>query len=234
MGGGPYLVVLLIGVIIVVLDGQLILRNSPGYLAGVFGPRPANRLALLVAVFFHLVMFGVVALVASLGLGPTPDARALIARIGVILLLTAVGHAITMVILSRMRQEQESSELAELAAEHSGARRGAAGEPAPGAPAPRRARDTVAPPVEQPVDQPTEQPVDQPTGRAVEPADEPADEDQDAGPAERSDRPKAHYSAAAEAGDGEIRTGDTPQPPDWQPATTRSTDPQEPRSRRPR
>lgn len=113
MGSGPYLVVLFVGAIIVVVDGQLIVRNSPAYLAEVYRARPARKLSLLVAVFFHLVMLGVVALVASVGLGAAPGVQSIMARIGVILLLTAAGHALTLKILSRLRQEQEGTELAE-------------------------------------------------------------------------------------------------------------------------
>jgi hypothetical protein len=113
MGSGPYFVVLVVGAAIVVLDGQLILRNSPGYLAEVYGMQPARRLAMLVAVFFHLVMLGLVALVASIGLSPDSSEQAIVTRIGVILLLTALGHAVTMMILSRLREEQESTDLAE-------------------------------------------------------------------------------------------------------------------------
>jgi len=113
MTSGPFLVLLLIGVLIVIVDGQFIMRNSPAYLAQVYGARPARKLASLAAVFFHLVMLGLVALVAAFGLGPDPTVQALIARIGVILLLTALGHALTMSILSRLRTEQESIEIAE-------------------------------------------------------------------------------------------------------------------------
>ncbi|HEY0573891.1 MAG TPA: hypothetical protein VGD73_07295 [Pseudonocardia sp.] len=113
MASGPYLVLLFIGVLIVIVDGQFIMRNSPAYLAQVYGARPARRLASLVAVFFHLVMLGLVALVAAFGLGPDPTVQSLISRIGVILLLTALGHALTMSILSRLRTEQESTEIAE-------------------------------------------------------------------------------------------------------------------------
>jgi hypothetical protein len=113
MGSGPYLVVLLIGAAIVVLDGQLILRNSPGYLAEVYGTRPARRLATLVAVFFHLVMLGLVALVASVGWNGSPSPSALIARVGVLLLLTALGHAATIAVLSRLREQQMTTDIAE-------------------------------------------------------------------------------------------------------------------------
>jgi hypothetical protein len=120
MASGPYLVLLFIGVLIVIVDGQFIMRNSPAYLAQVYGTRPARKLASLVAVFFHLVMLGLVALVAAFGLGPDPTVQSLISRIGVILLLTALGHGLTMSILSRLRTEQESTEIAEaqLARQH--------------------------------------------------------------------------------------------------------------------
>jgi hypothetical protein len=121
MLSGPYLVVLFIGAVIVIVDGQLILRNGPTYLAEVYRAGSARRISTLVGVFFHLVMLGVVAIVASIGLGQNPGVQSVMARVGVILLLTALGHAVTMTILSRMRQEQEGTDLAEaqVAAQHS-------------------------------------------------------------------------------------------------------------------
>lgn len=113
MDTGPYLLILIIGVLIVVIDGQLIIRNSPSYLRGTYrDPRQARRVSGLVAVFFHLVMFGLVALVASVGLPPDAGARSIIARIGVLLLLTAAGHLLAIVALSRLREQQSSTELA--------------------------------------------------------------------------------------------------------------------------
>ncbi|MBO0849763.1 MAG: hypothetical protein J2P20_09905 [Pseudonocardia sp.] len=113
MDTGPYLLILIIGVLIVVIDGQLIIRNSPSYLRGTYqDARQARRVSGLVAVFFHLVMFGLVALVASIGLPPDAGARSVIARIGVLLLLTAAGHLLAIVALSRLREQQSSTELA--------------------------------------------------------------------------------------------------------------------------
>jgi hypothetical protein len=142
MASGPYLVLLFIGVLIVIVDGQFIMRNSPAYLAQVYGARPARRLASLVAVFFHLVMLGLVALVAAFGLGPDPTVQTLISRIGVILLLTALGHALTMSILSRLRTEQESTEIAEaqLARQQEVMARGKASTPSARGGAPREER----------------------------------------------------------------------------------------------
>jgi fatty acid desaturase len=142
MASGPYLVLLFLGVLIVIVDGQFIMRNSPAYLAQVYGTRPARKLASLVAVFFHLVMLGLVALVAAFGLGPDPTVQTLISRIGVILLLTALGHALTMSILSRLRTEQESTEIAEaqLARQQEVMARGKSSTPSARGGAPREER----------------------------------------------------------------------------------------------
>jgi hypothetical protein len=114
MGSSPYLLVLFIGAVIVLVDGQLILRKSPGYLDEVFqNPARSRQMASMVAFLFHLVMLGIVALVASIGLGVDPGPRTVIARTGVMLLLTAIGHAATMAILSRMRDQELSTQMAE-------------------------------------------------------------------------------------------------------------------------
>jgi hypothetical protein len=106
-------------VVIVLIDGQLILRTSPGYLAEVYDePKRARQVAGLVAVLFHLVMLGVVALVASMALSPDAGVRDVLARVGIILILTAVGHAVTMAVLSRLRQQQLDTQIAESQVEH--------------------------------------------------------------------------------------------------------------------
>jgi uncharacterized membrane protein len=108
------LLVLFIGAVIVLVDGQLILRSAPAYLAEAYhDPRQAKQVAMMVTLFFHLVMFGVVALVASVGLDPNAGVRSALSRLGVLLLLTAVGHAVTLVGLSRLREQQTGTELAE-------------------------------------------------------------------------------------------------------------------------
>ncbi|HTF49305.1 MAG TPA: hypothetical protein VK735_17830 [Pseudonocardia sp.] len=111
---GPYLLVLFIGAVIVVIDGQLIFRNSPAYLNEVYqNASRARQVSGMVAVLFHLVMLGLVALIASIGWDGYPTPQGMVARVGVLLLLTAVGHAATMGILSRMREQQLSTEIAE-------------------------------------------------------------------------------------------------------------------------
>lgn len=114
MGNSGYLLILLIGAVIVIVDGQLVFRKSPAYLDEVYqNPARSRQVSGLVAVLFHLVMLGLVALVASIGLSENPSPRSIIARVGVLLLLTAFGHAGTMSVLSRLRDQQESTRIAE-------------------------------------------------------------------------------------------------------------------------
>jgi protein-S-isoprenylcysteine O-methyltransferase Ste14 len=119
VGDGPYISILVIGVVIVLVDGQLILRNSPGYLAAVYNePKRARQVAALVTVLFHLVMLGVVALVSSIALSPDAGLRSVLARTGMILILTAVGHGVTIGVLSRLRQQQLDTDVLEDQIEH--------------------------------------------------------------------------------------------------------------------
>jgi protein-S-isoprenylcysteine O-methyltransferase Ste14 len=105
--------VLIVGAAIVVVDGQVLMRHGPAYLAEAYHePRRARQVAGLVALFFHLVMLGVVALVAS-GTDDDAGAPGLLRRVGTLLILTALGHAVAVVVLSRLRRQQEWSELAE-------------------------------------------------------------------------------------------------------------------------
>jgi hypothetical protein len=110
--GGTYLVVLLIGAALVLVDGQLIMRHAPSYLVEAYrDPRRARQVASLVSLFFHLVMLGVLLLVVS-AMGPNPTVPSVLRRLGVLLILTAIGHALTMVALSRLREQQTGTDLA--------------------------------------------------------------------------------------------------------------------------
>jgi hypothetical protein len=108
------LLILLIGVVIVIIDGQLIYRGAPGYLAEVYKePRQAHQVAGMVTVLFHLIMLGLITLVTSIGLPSDAGIRSALGRVGVMLVLTALGHGVTMAVLSRLRQQQLATQIAE-------------------------------------------------------------------------------------------------------------------------
>jgi hypothetical protein len=141
MGSGSYALILFLGVIIVLVDGQLILRTSAGYLSDAYAdPHRARQVSGLTTVLFHLVMLGVVLLVAATGVSTDAGIAPILFRIGVLLLLTAIAHGVTMAILSRMRQQQLDSQVLEsqvnAANAASSARRGIRRRPGRGRPLP--------------------------------------------------------------------------------------------------
>jgi hypothetical protein len=115
MSNGTYLLILLIGSVIVFVDGQLIMRKAPGYLDEVYeNLKRSRQVTSMVVGLFHLIMLGVVALVSSVGLAVDAGVQSVLARIGVMLLLTAVGHAITLLVLSRLREQELATQVTEL------------------------------------------------------------------------------------------------------------------------
>ncbi|MDT7798846.1 MAG: hypothetical protein QOI78_2279 [Actinomycetota bacterium] len=106
MSTNAYLAFLLIGALLVVADGQIIYRSGRRYLENSYGdPAAGASMARLVTVLFHLATLGVLALVSTIDIGG--DLPSIIARVGVLLLILALAHAITLGALARIRGEQE-------------------------------------------------------------------------------------------------------------------------------
>ncbi|MGQ0479919.1 MAG: hypothetical protein ACT4O0_02645 [Pseudonocardia sp.] len=112
MDNGSYLMILVIGALIVFAMGQLLMRKAPAYLDEAYEDLAQSRkVAGLVIGFFHLIMLGLVFLTSSLGLSPEAGTQSVLARIGVIFLLTAVGYGITLLVLSRMRDQEQATQV---------------------------------------------------------------------------------------------------------------------------
>ncbi|SFW79381.1 hypothetical protein [Amycolatopsis australiensis] len=96
---------LIIGLIFVVADGQILYRGGRRYLSGPDGGEGTGSMAWMVVTVFHLVAFGVLALLSVVGPGWSGSTAALVGRLGVFLLLLAVAHALTLAVLGRRRQD---------------------------------------------------------------------------------------------------------------------------------
>ncbi|MGW4064621.1 hypothetical protein ACWEGE_40475 [Amycolatopsis sp. NPDC004747] len=97
---------LLIGLVFVVADGQVLYRGGRRYLSGPDGEEGSGSLAWMVVTVFHLVSFGVLALLSVVGPQWSGSTAALVGRLGVFLLLMAVAHVLTLAVLSRRRQDR--------------------------------------------------------------------------------------------------------------------------------
>lgn len=103
MGTDAYLAFIALGLIMIVADGQLLYHSGKRYLSDVDEGDAIYSMAKLVTVLFHLVMFGFLALLSVLSFefgGHT--VRAVIGNLGILLLLLALVHAVTMAVMSQM------------------------------------------------------------------------------------------------------------------------------------
>jgi hypothetical protein len=107
MDTNAYVTFLLVGVLLVVVDGQIIYRSGRRYLEGSYGdPAAGASMTRLVTVFFHLAVLGLLALLSTIDLGGGSTLPAVVGKLGVMLLVLAIAHGITIAVLSRIRDEQ--------------------------------------------------------------------------------------------------------------------------------
>lgn len=109
MDDTSYIMFLLLGIALVLVDGQIIYRSGRRYLADSYAdPGSAKSMARLVAVLFHFAVLGVVALVSTVEFGGDTTAETVVIRLGVVLLLLAVAHGIAIKVLTRMRDRLDA------------------------------------------------------------------------------------------------------------------------------
>lgn len=153
-----YAVFLLLGVVLVLIDGQLIYRSGKGYMSRAYGdPEAARSMTRLATVLFHLVVLGMLAIVSIISVDTGDPVKDVVVKLGVMLLILALVHAVTMMILGRIRDRQLQQQLAdEMAEDHRQYEQQRSVppqtrvEPVRGAPAPRvevgeRAEDKIDP-----------------------------------------------------------------------------------------
>ncbi|HWD06237.1 MAG TPA: hypothetical protein VG674_27730 [Amycolatopsis sp.] len=113
MSTDAYLSFLAAGVVLVLIDGQIIHHSGRRFLADAYGDSTAAAsVTRLVTVLFHLTTLGVLALVSTIDFGGS-DLPGVVGRLGVMLLILALAHAITLAGLSHIRGEKEAETLME-------------------------------------------------------------------------------------------------------------------------
>lgn len=113
MSTDAYLSFLAVGVVLVLIDGQIIHHSGRRYLADVYGePAASASVTRLVTVLFHLTTLGVLALVSTIGFGGS-DLPGVVGRLGVMLLILALAHAITLAALTHIHGEREAEAVVE-------------------------------------------------------------------------------------------------------------------------
>jgi len=112
-----YVTFLVLGIVLVVVDGQLIYHSGKGYLKRAYDEEEATSMIRLAVVLFHLVVLGLLALVSLVSVQTGNATKDVVMKLGIVLLLLALAHAVTMAILARIRDRQMQQQLADQMAE---------------------------------------------------------------------------------------------------------------------
>lgn len=108
MDNGSYALFLILGTALVAADGQVIYRSGLRYLANSYSDRNSARsMARLVSTLFHLAVLGVLALISTIHVAAGTPAESVVLRLGIVLLVLALAHGITVSALTRIRNRLE-------------------------------------------------------------------------------------------------------------------------------
>lgn len=109
---GTYLTVLFLGIVLTIVVGQILIRSGRPFLADVFRePETARSVTRLLVVLFHLVVLGVIALVATIDVTLAHPIQTIVVRLGLVLLVVGAAYAGTLFVLARLRARRRGQML---------------------------------------------------------------------------------------------------------------------------
>lgn len=112
MDTNSYVAFLVIGTVLVLVDGQVIYRNGRKFLQQSAGRNTsAESMTRLVSVLFHFVVLGVLALISTIDIPADNATEGVVLRLGVILIVIGIAHWVAITALTRIRDRQEFDEL---------------------------------------------------------------------------------------------------------------------------
>lgn len=119
MDTNGYLAFLVIGVVLVLIDGAIVYRSGRALLGEAYpDPRGSRSMAQLVTVLFHLVVLGVLALISTIDVNTGSQVQNVVVKLGVVLLVLGLAHGATMAILSRVRDRLRDEHVTDELIEH--------------------------------------------------------------------------------------------------------------------
>lgn len=124
MDDSSYVLFLILGTALVLVDGQIIYRSGLRYLANSYGEGGSARsMARLVSVLFHVAVLGVLALISTIDFTADSALQGVILRLGVVLVVLAIAHAVTIAVLTRIRDRLDVENVTKRRFEQDGYRR---------------------------------------------------------------------------------------------------------------
>jgi hypothetical protein len=124
MDNSSYVLFLILGSALVFVNGQIIYRSGLRYLANSYGEGGSARsMARLVSVLFHLAVLGILALISIIDFPTDSPLEGVIVRLGVVLLMLAIAHAVTITVLTRIRDRLDVENVTKRRLERNGQQR---------------------------------------------------------------------------------------------------------------
>ena len=111
MTADSYITFLLCGIVLVLIDGQILYRSGLRFLGKVYQADSARSMMSLVAVLFHLIVLGAVALISMITVSTGLPIRDLVVKLGITLLLLGVAHGLAMTALMAIRDRRRDEQL---------------------------------------------------------------------------------------------------------------------------
>lgn len=113
MDTDSYIAFLVVSTLLVVIDAVVITISGRKYLSDDEHPGRSAAAGWLTTTLFSLIVLGLVALISTVDLPVEGSLQKLVTKLGIVLLLLAVAHAITIAVLTRLRGEERQDHLAE-------------------------------------------------------------------------------------------------------------------------
>lgn len=117
MDNDSYIAFLVVSTLLVLLDAVIITISGRRYLSDDDHPGRSVAASWLTTTLFTLIVLGLVALVSTVDLPVDGALQKLVTKLGIVLLLLAVAHAITMSVLTRFRGEERQEHFVDELAE---------------------------------------------------------------------------------------------------------------------
>lgn len=111
---GTYLLIVAIGLVLTLIVGRILMRSGIGFLRDVFEDHDvALSITRLLAVAFHLVALGFMALISTWQpFAVNGTAQLIVTRVGGILLFLGILHVLTLLALARIRNNVRAQRMA--------------------------------------------------------------------------------------------------------------------------
>ena len=108
-----YIVIVLIGLLLTVIVGQILIRSGRPFLRDVFADADAADSATsLLGVLFHLVALGLLGTISTFDLIPVDGTvQTMVTKIGQVLLVLGILHGLTLLGLMRLRSRRRSENI---------------------------------------------------------------------------------------------------------------------------